>query len=262
MPLIKSILRTLLLYFLLQSLAFLFFFHLWAFSANFLPLFFLVQLGFYAIIAFFLIKNKNLFYSIRRRQMETTVNGANKVTLFRITMLPFLTLLTLVSQNHPAGPVLAAACALTFTTDFIDGRIAKTRGLETYIGRILDSASDYLLLGITAGAFFFFKLLKSWLFWIIIGRLLINAIIMILLFVIHKKLRPQTTPMGKITIAVIMVLLVIEAAKPLGLPGWIGAVEKTGALVIGLSMIDKFVYFIRNLHSKAEEGDQNKVPCR
>lgn len=229
-----------------------FFFHLWAFSANFLLLFFPVQLGFYVIVAFFLIKNKNLFYGIHSGRMETTVNSANKVTLFRITMLPFLTLLTLVSQSYPAEPVLVAACAITFVTDFIDGRIAKARGLETYIGKILDSASDYLLLGITAGAFFFFKLLKPWLFWIIIGRLFINAVIMTLLFMIHKKLRPQTTPVGRITIAAIMILLVVEAAKPLGLPGWIGVVEKTGALIIGLSVIDKFVYFIRSLKPKAE----------
>ncbi|MDR2211432.1 MAG: CDP-alcohol phosphatidyltransferase family protein [Spirochaetaceae bacterium] len=199
-----------------------------------------------------MIKNKNLFYSIRSGQMETTVNGANKVTLFRITMVPFLTLLTLVTQSYPAGPVLAAAFALTFVTDFIDGRIAKARGLETYIGRILDSTSDYLLLGITAGAFFFFRLLKPWLFWIIIGRLFFNALIMISLFLIHKKLRPQTTPIGKITIAAIMVLLVMEAAKPLGWPGWINGVEKIGALLIGLSVIDKLVYFIRSLQAPAE----------
>jgi phosphatidylglycerophosphate synthase len=235
----------------LQNGGFFIFYRLWGFPGFFLLLFLGVQTIFHLGVLLFLVKNRQLFYKINGGQRETCVNAANKITLFRITMLPFLIFLTLVSQRFQARPVLAAAFALTFASDFLDGWVARTRKLETYIGRILDSASDYLLLGTLTGALFFFKLVSSWLFWLIMGRLLLNALIMFILFLVHKKLKPQTTPLGKTAIAAIMVLLVMEAAKPMGLPGWISYIERAAALVIALSVIDKLVYLTKGLQDKA-----------
>jgi phosphatidylglycerophosphate synthase len=239
-------------YCLFQSLAFFTLYSLWSFPLGFLLLFFATELIFYLILLSFLVKNKNLFFNVLTNQRETTLNAANKITLFRITMLPFLICLTLVSQRCPTGLVLTLAFTLTFLSDFFDGHIARTMRLETYAGKILDSASDYLLLGITAGAFFFFKLLKPWLFWVIIGRLFFNALVMLTLFLVHRKLRPQTTPLGKVAIAAIMIVLVIEVARPLGLPGWIAYAEPAAAVLIGASVIDKLLYLIRGLQAKTE----------
>ncbi|MDR2552295.1 MAG: CDP-alcohol phosphatidyltransferase family protein [Treponema sp.] len=260
MALARSIIKTLLAYCLIQVLVFFVFFRLWGFSGSFFLLFLGVQLVFYPAILVFLLKNQAYFYHIRSGERETVLNGANKITLFRISMLPLLVFLTRYCTAKPgspaaAGPVLAGAFALTFATDFVDGRIARTRGLETYIGRILDSVSDYLLLGVSAGAFFFFRILKPWLFWAITGRLIFNSLVMLILFLVRKELRPQTTPMGKLAIAVIMILLVIEAAQPvlrnLAPPGatarWIGRAELAAAMVIVISMIDKLIYLIRGL---------------
>jgi phosphatidylglycerophosphate synthase len=251
MPLVRSALKTLLVHYTIQNAAFFIFYRLWGFPVFFLVLFLSVQTIFHLGVLIFLIKNRRFFYKINGGQRETCINAANKITLFRITMLPFLVFLTLVSQRFQARPVLAAAFALTFASDFIDGWVARTRGLETYIGKILDSASDYLLLGALTGALFFFKLVSSWLFWLITGRLLLNALVMLILLLVHKELRPQTTPLGKTAIAAIMVLLVMEAAKPLGLPGWTTCIEQAAALVIGLSVIDKLVYLAKGLQAKA-----------
>ena len=260
-PLITSTAKTLSFYCLLQSAFFFGFFRVWLFPVNFLLLFFAVQLIFCLVIFLFLLKNTDLFYNIQTGKQETNVNAANKITLFRITMLPFLVFLTLVSQNCgnsiSAGPALTIAFALTFVSDFLDGRVAKARKLESYIGKILDSASDYLLLGVCAVAFFYFKLLKPWLFTVIIIRLLLNAVVMLILFSVHRKLRPQTTPLGKTAIAVIMILLVVEAAKPLGLPQWVDYIEPAAAVIIGVSMIDKLLYLIRGLQTKTEDADQS-----
>jgi phosphatidylglycerophosphate synthase len=236
-------------------LAFFIFYRIWLFPPGFLYFFFAFQLVFYMGIFFFLLKSKPFYYNIRTGKQEVVVNGANKITLFRITMLPFLVFLTLVSQKYGkeagshinTGPALTFVFALTFASDFIDGRVARARKLESYMGKILDSASDYLLLGVIAVAFFYFKLLKPWLFLVIIIRLLFNALVMLILMKVQKKLSPQTTPLGKIAIAVIMMLLVLEAAKPLGLPPWVSHLEPVGAIIIGISLIDKFVYLIRGL---------------
>ena len=259
MSLVVSIVKTLAFFFLLQGIAFAALLKLWLFPPDLVLIFFAVQLIFYLGIFFFLVKNRRLFYNIWNGEQETKVNGANKITLFRITMLPFLVFLTLISQqwggprgkalSPAAGPVLTAAFALTFASDFFDGRLARVKKLETYIGRILDSASDYLLLGIITGAFFYFKLIKPWIFLVIIIRLFLNALVMLTLMLVHRKLQPQTTPLGKIAIASIMVLLVMEAAMVPWLERWIPWAEGAAALIIGVSMIDKIVYLIKGLKS-------------
>jgi len=258
-PLTRSTVKTLSLYFLLQCLAVCIFFNIWQFPQNFLLFFFAVQAAFYLLVLLFLVKNNRLFYNIQTGEQELIVNAANKITLFRITMLPFLVFLTLVSQNYgkktgaliSAGPVLTISFAITFISDFFDGRVAKAKKLETHIGKILDSASDYLLLGVCAIAFFYCKQLKPWLFIIIIIRLLLNAVIMLILLIVHKKLTPQTTPLGKIAIAVIMILLVMETAKSLGLPpSWVSYIELASALIIGVSMIDKVLFLIKGLKTE------------
>jgi phosphatidylglycerophosphate synthase len=213
---------------------------------------------------FFLILGRSQFYNLHSGEREAKVNIANKITLFRISMLPLLVFFLLALEYFPrikTGPVLVIALALTFVTDIFDGKLARAKKLETYIGKILDSGSDYTLLGTTAISFYCFKLIKPWLFWIIIGRLFINALGMAILFLIKKKLRPQTTIFGKAAIAAIMVLLVLEsAAAPLAglsikvLPQVIRYIEIAAGIFIGLSVADKVVYFIKSVKSEPKPG--------
>ena len=263
MTIIKSVVKTLLFYFLLQCTAFFIFFRFWLLPQYYLILFSLVQLFFYCLIFFFLIKNEKYFYNTLNGEKETNVNTANKITLFRITMLPLLVFLTFVSEKHLdktsriGKMILTIAFALTFATDAFDGRLARIKKQETYIGKILDSASDYLLLGIITIAFFYFKLIKPWLFFIITIRLFINALGMLILSLVNKKIQPQTTLLGKIAIAVIMVLLVLEAAKiPVFLP-WIRFAEGPAAFLIGISIIDKIVYLSRGFKSALPKESHN-----
>ncbi|GHV84542.1 CDP-alcohol phosphatidyltransferase [Spirochaetia bacterium] len=256
----KSLTKILFVYGLFQSLVFFVLHKLWLFPLGFLFLFFVVQLTFYLAVFFFLYLNQKLFYNAFTGERETSVNDANKITLFRITMAPFLVFLTLVSQKNgfsgnpeTAEPALTIAFVLTFASDFFDGFLARKRNQVTYIGRILDSACDYLLLGVTAAAFFYFKLLKPWLFLVITGRLVLNALVMLILFLVRRKLIPQTTPIGKIAIAAIMVLLVIEAAAPLGLPRWIHYAEPAAAILIGISVIDKLLFLAKNIRAAKAE---------
>jgi len=216
----------------------------------FFMLFWAVQTAFCAVIAGFLLLNRPSFYNVHTNMRETRVNFANKITLFRISMLPFLVFLIFASNRRSVGPSLLIALAVTFASDFLDGRIARTKRLETHIGRILDSASDYVLLGTTAWAFFFFKVIKTWLFLLIIGRLFINALGMMILSLVRKKLLPQTTRLGKIAIAAIMILFVIETAAAIFGPWpWVAWIECAAAAVIGLSVIDKLLYFIRSMQA-------------
>jgi phosphatidylglycerophosphate synthase len=274
MSLVVSIVITISAYFAGEAGIFFLLSGIFSFPRDFFLIYLSVHLAFQLGIAAFLIISRRQFYNLHSGQGETRVNGANKITLFRISMLPFLVFLLLAVERFPGkntGPVLVIALALTFLSDLIDGRIARTKKLETYIGKILDSGSDYMLLGATAVSFFYFRLIRPWLFWIIIGRLFINALSMFVLFLVRKKLSPQTTIFGKVAIAAIMVLFVIEAAViALGgistgvLPLIVRYAEIAVCILIVLSVIDKILYFVRSVSRprEAEWGDRSTDPLR
>jgi phosphatidylglycerophosphate synthase len=244
MSLFRSIVLTILALFGTETAAFFCFSRVCGLGTEFFLLFLAVQAAFHLVIALFLVLNRAFFYNTRSGAAEETVNAANKISLFRISMLPFLFFLILASQRQNIGPALVISTALTFLSDFIDGRLARARDMETCMGKILDSASDYLLLGTTAAAFFFYGLIKTWLFGIIIGRLFINALGMMILSLVRKKLTPQTTFFGKIAIAAIMILMVLESAALFaGTAPWMIFVEIAAGAVIGVSVIDKALYF-------------------
>jgi CDP-diacylglycerol--glycerol-3-phosphate 3-phosphatidyltransferase len=263
--LLTSIISTVVLLFLSESAVFFVLSCLYGFGTDFFLLFLAVQAGFDLAISVFLAANRNCFYHIRSGEAEIRVNLSNKITLFRITMLPFLIFLIYASQKQPVGPALVIAIALTFLSDFIDGRLARAKNLETYIGKILDSAGDYLVLGTTTAALCFFRQIKIWLFLLIAGRLFIHALGMLILYLLRKKLSPQTTIVGKFTIAAIMVFLVLESAILfLGRPSWMNYVEIAVGMVIFFSVIDKLVYFVKGImefkNRPEAPADQTQAP--
>ena len=80
------------------------------------------------------------------------MNLPNKLTVVRIILAPLFLLLTLVNfpfHNLVAGLVFGAAAL----TDMFDGKIARSRGLITNLGKFLDPLADKML---TTAAFLSF----------------------------------------------------------------------------------------------------------
>jgi len=73
------------------------------------------------------------------------VNLPNAITIARILISPLIAALPFV--NSPAAR-LAAFClfVIAAVSDYIDGMLARTRNLETDLGRLLDPLADKLLL--------------------------------------------------------------------------------------------------------------------
>ena len=72
------------------------------------------------------------------------MNLPNKLTIIRIVLAPLFLLLTLVDfpfHNLAAGLVFGAAAL----TDMYDGRIARSQGLITNLGKFLDPLADKML---------------------------------------------------------------------------------------------------------------------
>ena len=74
------------------------------------------------------------------------MNLPNKITLTRIFMIPVFVIVFFLDGVLPYNYVIAAAIfALAACTDFIDGHIARSRGLVTNLGKFLDPIADKVL---------------------------------------------------------------------------------------------------------------------
>jgi phosphatidylglycerophosphate synthase len=157
----------------------------------------------------------------------------------------------LSAREYKIAPILTAALAVTFITDIIDGRLSRARNEVTRIGRILDSVSDYSLLLVIAITYRVFKLLPNWLFFIILFRLLFQALGMLAVLIIKKKVEPQPTVFGKIAIATTMSLFALEALKffvPPTIAGLFVYIETIAGAIVAVSVLDKGYYFLKKAH--------------
>lgn len=74
------------------------------------------------------------------------MNLPNKITLTRIFMIPIFVALFFLNGILPFNYGIAAILfALAACTDFIDGHIARSRGLVTNLGKFLDPIADKVL---------------------------------------------------------------------------------------------------------------------
>jgi len=187
------------------------------------------------------------------RPLET-VNLANLITIFRVSSLPTLLFLVVASKDYRINVPLLIVVFIVFVSDFVDGWVSRTTAQVTRIGKILDSASDYAVLVVMTIVFYYFHFIKVWFFALVLGRLGAQAIFMAILFLVHGKIRPRTTFMGKAAIASIMVLYsaeILELIVPAGLMAVLGYLQWTAAAVVALSVIDKGIAFAQDLREPA-----------
>lgn len=79
------------------------------------------------------------------------LNLPNKLTVFRIILIPFFVLFIVYpvfgSDNLTASRIVAAAIfIIAAITDFFDGNIARKRGLVTTFGKFMDPLADKFMI--------------------------------------------------------------------------------------------------------------------
>ncbi len=247
-----SILKTVGTFGVLELLIFYGVAYYYKFSRAFLRAFIITQIFFDLGIILFLVLCSNFFYIINTGERLTRVNLANKITLLRISMIPSLFFLILAIRDHRIGPVLLIAVGITFLTDLIDGRVSRATKQVTYMGKVLDSVSDYALLLVVSITYTVFSILPPWLLGIVLFRFLFQAVGMLLLLIIHRRVEPQATIFGKIAVATTMILFAVEPLKLLLHHRYhdvFFSLELIAGLVVGLSVFDKGLRFYRIISS-------------
>jgi CDP-diacylglycerol--glycerol-3-phosphate 3-phosphatidyltransferase len=101
--------------------------------------------------------------------VKKILSQPNILTLFRIATVPIIVIL-LLFPNRICTFVAAILFSAAAITDYLDGYYARTRGLESNLGKVMDPVADKLLV---SSAFIMLASLgwvAAWIVCIIIGR--------------------------------------------------------------------------------------------
>ena len=82
-------------------------------------------------------------------QTARVVNVANALTLVRLLLVPVFVVVLVANGGHSTGWRIwaFAVFAVATITDFIDGDLARSRGLVTDVGKVADPIADKALTG-------------------------------------------------------------------------------------------------------------------
>lgn len=166
------------------------------------------------------------------------MNLANKLTLLRVLMIPAF--LGVLYWGGPNSEYIALAIfVIASLTDFLDGYIARSRGLVTDFGKFMDPLADKVL--VTTAMLWFVQtgVMPAWAVAIVIFREF--AISGIRLIAAERGRVIAAAWSGKIKTAATMVFLMLMF---LPLPGW---VDTLGVWVIVVTTVySGLEYLVKN----------------
>ena len=166
------------------------------------------------------------------------MNLANKLTLLRVLMIPAF--LGVLYWGGPNSEYIALAIfVIASLTDFVDGYIARSRGLVTDFGKFMDPLADKVL--VTTAMLWFVQtgVMPAWAVAVVIFREF--AISGIRLIAAERGRVIAAAWSGKIKTAATMVFLMLMF---LPLPGW---VDTLGVWVIVVTTVySGLEYLVKN----------------
>lgn len=99
------------------------------------------------------------------------MNLPNKLTLFRVILIPFFVFFLLAPYFEGYGNYIAVAIFIVASiTDFLDGKIARKYNLVTNFGKFMDPLADKLLVCSALICLIQLKSIPAWVVIIIIAR--------------------------------------------------------------------------------------------
>ena len=245
----KSIVRTVLLYLFLQLVCIGLFYHSGRVPLSSIVVFSLASILLHAGLYVFLYSCRNDFYNLSTNKPLERINLANRITLLRISSLPTMAFFLRHKEIFSLKLILPVLLVLLFLTDSFDGQIARRGNQITKMGQMLDSISDYSLLAVISFIYYINRIVPHWLFYVIFSRLFLQALGMFMFIILKEPLPTASTWGGKVTIATIMALYVLELVR-MFTPSWLEIAFKSleimsGAIIVALSL-EKVAIFRRH----------------
>jgi CDP-diacylglycerol---glycerol-3-phosphate 3-phosphatidyltransferase len=102
-------------------------------------------------------------------RVKNIVLTPNFMTISRIVAVPLIVMLLIYETKITtfSAAILFSAASIT---DYLDGYLARTRGLVTKLGKILDPMADKLLVSSTLVMLVSLGFIQAWIVCVIIGR--------------------------------------------------------------------------------------------
>lgn len=98
------------------------------------------------------------------------MNLPNKLTMFRVVLIPFFVLFMLVDITGVDKWIALAIFIIASLTDLLDGKIARKYNLVTNFGKFMDPLADKLLVCAALICLVELSVIPSWIVIIIISR--------------------------------------------------------------------------------------------
>lgn len=102
-------------------------------------------------------------------KVKKVVLTPNFMTISRIVSVPMIVIL-LMYETRVTTFISALIFSIASITDYFDGYLARTRGLMTKLGKILDPLADKLLVASTLVMLVDLHFIQAWIACVIIGR--------------------------------------------------------------------------------------------
>ena len=164
------------------------------------------------------------------------MNIPNKLTLFRVILIPFFVLFLLAPYFEGYGNYIAVAIFIVASiTDFLDGKIARKYHLVTNFGKFMDPLADKLLVSSALICLVDLNKIPAWIVIVIIARE----------FIISGFRLVAASYWGKFKTAFQMVTVIVLI---LNIPGEVFAVIGTVLIYISLvlTVISLIDYIAKN----------------
>ena len=179
------------------------------------------------------------------------MNLPNKLTLFRVILIPFFVFFLLINPESTALRIIADIIFIVASlTDMADGKIARKYNLVTNFGKFMDPLADKLLVCSAMICLISTKQLFAWYVIIVIAREFIISGFR--LIAAENGLVIAANIFGKIKTTTQMIMIVILVANlPFGWLSVLGEIFKWVALI--MTILSLVIYIYQNIDILKEQ---------
>ena len=181
------------------------------------------------------------------------MNLPNRLTLFRVILIPFFVFFLLAPYFTGYGNYIAVAVFIVAsTTDFLDGHIARKRNLVTNFGKFMDPLADKLLVCSALICLIELDRLPAWIVIIIIAREFIISGFRLIASDNGVVIAASYWGKFKTTFQMLMVIvLILDIPHPVFY--WLGVILTYVSLALTvISLID---YIVKNKNVLQDKGE-------
>lgn len=184
---------------------------IYGFSVTSEVLFVAVCLAFHGLLLAVLLHMRGFFVLNGSGEPLERINVSNVLSLFRLSSLPTLVFLLIVTHVSRTIFSIVPLIVLVFMSDLFDGYLARKLRQVTVIGQHLDSTTDYLVLFSLSVVLLSYGGIPLWFFLLLFVRLLLVTAGKAYIYFAHRRIEPRSSYLGRASVFSVMVVFAGKA---------------------------------------------------